>query len=356
MFVTIALPVTFLMSVITIYLFTPVAVKVGLVDKPGGHKEHEDHVPLVGGLAIYSGVLMAWFLLPWLGGGTMNSIFLAAGVLLFTIGLADDRFDLSVKLRFGVQIVAALMLVYSNVVLADLGYIQSGKLFTLGIFAIPVTVFATLSAINAMNMMDGIDGLAGLVSIAILAPILVVSYVSANLIHILLVLCLMGAVGGFLLFNLHWKGRSTAHIFMGDAGSTLLGFLFATLLISLAQGEHRAMPPVTALWLFAIPLMDSAGVMLRRALHRRSPFTADRGHLHHLLLDAGFSVHQVVLFIALLQLALGAVGLVGCYLHISESISFVSFLVVLSAYIYLVIRPWRVVPMMRALHQKFSKV
>ncbi len=342
----------FMVSVIAIRLMTPIAIKIGLVDKPGGHKLHEDHVPLVGGIAIYLSVFLAWILMPLLGIATINSIFVAAGGLLFAVGLIDDRIDLSVKLRLAMQIAAALMLVYSQVVLKDFGFILSDELVTLGILAIPLTVFATVGVINAMNMIDGIDGLAGLVSFTSLTLLLVVAYVSASKIQMLLIVCVMGAVTGFLLFNMRWKGGDKAHIFLGDAGSTILGFLFAYLFISLSQGEQRAMSPVTGLWLFAIPLMDTVGVMIRRIWLKKSPFSADRGHLHHLLLDSGFLIHHAVLFIASLQLVLGVIGLAWYYLGIPDSVSFIAFLAVFSGYGYLISRPWRIVPRLRTLHRK----
>lgn len=344
---------SFLMSVATIYAAIPVAVRIGLVDKPGGHKLHEDHVPLVGGIAIFLSVFLAWFLAPRLGLASMNSVFVAAGGLLFATGLLDDRFRLSVRLRFAVQIVAALLLVYSNVVLHDLGCLFSDEVFVLGMFGIPLTVFATVGAINALNMIDGVDGLAGLVSSVCFALLLVVAYASGSQIQILLILCVLGAVSGFLLFNMPRAGKGKASVFMGDAGSTSLGFLLAYLLISLSQGgPQRAMSPVTALWIFAIPLIDTLGVMLRRMWLKKSPFCADRGHIHHLLLDAGFRVRQAVLLIAALQLLLGAVGMAAFYLGVPDIVSLLAFLLVFAGYAYLISRPWRVVPRFRELHRK----
>ncbi len=323
-----------------------------MVDKPGGHKQHVDHVPLVGGIAIFLSVFLAWLLLPLLGMGSMNAIFVAAGGLLFAVGLVDDRVQLSVKFRFVAQIAAALLLVYSSAVLKDFGYILSDEILVLGMLSIPITIFATLGVINAMNMLDGVDGLAGAVSLASLSLILVVAYASAHHVQIVLTLCMMGALCGFLVFNLRWNGKITAKVYMGDAGSTLLGFLFAFLLISLSQGEQRAIPPVAVLWLFAVPLMDTVGVMIRRIWHKQSPFSADRGHLHHLLIDAGFRVPHVICFMAFLQLALGAAGLVAVYQGISELVSFTAFITLFLIYTYLISRPWRFVPKMRSIHRK----
>ena len=340
-------------SVLAIKVSSPLAIKIGLVDKPGGRKQHEDATPLVGGAAIFFSVFLTWLLVPILGLSTINTILVAAGGLLFTVGLIDDWVQLSVRLRFAVQIIAALMLVSSTVVLKDLGYLFSSVPLELGLLAIPVTVFATVGAINALNMLDGVDGLAGLTSLSCFFLLSVAAYVSHSHLQLVMTLCVMGSLGAFLLFNMPWKGRAKAHIFMGDAGSTLLGFLLAYLLISLSQGgAERAMSPVTTLWVFAVPLLDTMGVMIRRIWLKKSPFSADRGHIHHLLLDAGFRVRQAVLLIAGLQLVLGGIGLAGFYLGVSDLVSLLAFFLVFVAYVYLLSRPWRAVPQFRQLHRR----
>jgi undecaprenyl-phosphate alpha-N-acetylglucosaminyl 1-phosphatetransferase len=342
---------TLLLSITIIRLFSPIAVNIGLVDKPGGHKQHQGNIPVVGGIAIYLSVLIAWVLLPLLGVSTMNAIFLASSGLLFMTGLLDDRFTLSVKVRMFMQIVAALLLVYSNVILYDFGYLLSDELFTTGVFAIPLTVLATVGVINSLNMIDGVDGLAGLVSVVIVSLLLFVSIITGSTVQALISVCIQGSVVGFLIFNMRRPGFKKAKVFMGDAGSTLLGFMFAYLLISLSQGEGRVISPVTALWLFALPLMDTLGVMMRRIWQKKSPFSADTEHFHHLLMDAGFRVRHIVYFIATLQLILGIIGLIFFYLDIHESISFITFLIVFVLYTVIISRPWRTIPILRALHR-----
>jgi UDP-GlcNAc:undecaprenyl-phosphate GlcNAc-1-phosphate transferase len=343
--------VAFLASVATIVCVKPLAVYVGLVDKPGGHKAHDNHVPLVGGVAIFVSLSLAWFLAPRLGLSSINSVFAAAGGLLFMVGLVDDRRPLSVRLRFAVQIIAASLLIYSNVVIVDLGYLLGDTPFALHWLAVPVTIIATVGAINALNMIDGMDGLAGSVSWVSFMLLTIVAFSSSNLLQILILLCVLGGLSGFLAFNMPLPGRARAHIFMGDAGSTLLGFLLANSLIVLSQGEYRAMAPVTAVWIFAVPLLDTLGVMLRRVWLGKSPFSADRGHIHHLLLDAGFRVRHAVLLIALLQTVLGGVGLFIDYVNAPELLSLALFGVLFCGYAYLISRPWRAVPIMRGFQQ-----
>ena len=343
----------FTISALAIRLASPVAVRMGLIDTPESHKHHVEPIPLVGGISIYLSLLLAWLMMPILGIGTINSIFVAASGLLLAVGIFDDRFKLSIKLRFTIHIIAALFMVYSNVILNDLGSIISTERLALGLMAIPITVFATIGVINAMNMMDGIDGLAGLVSLTCLLLLLgALQFSSVYQPQLLLIACQMGAIGGFLLFNLRWQGGEKAQVFLGDAGSTVLGFLFAWLFISMSQGEHRAITPITALWIFAIPLIDTVGAMLRRIKWKYSPFKADRFHIHHLLMDAGFKVSQTVFIIAGAQLLLGLVGLAGLYLGIPEKYMFMGYLGVTAIYIYKISQPTQSVPMFRAIFGK----
>ncbi|MFV0277081.1 MAG: MraY family glycosyltransferase [Parahaliea sp.] len=345
-----------IMSTLVLLVAKPLAVRVGLVDKPGGRKIHTHDVPLVGGTAIFLSIFLAWCLAPPLLVTTINSIFVAAGALLFFVGMIDDRLCLPVRTRFAAQIAAALLLMHSQVTLQDLGALWSSDPVALGWLATPLTILAVVGAINAVNMIDGIDGLAGTVTVVSFLLLLGVSFESERLLQILIILCLLGGLGAFLLFNMPIKGRDSAHIYMGDAGSTLLGFMMAYLLIDLSQGEKRAISPVTALWIFAVPLIDTLRVMLRRMLQHQSPFAADRGHIHHLLLDAGFRVRQTLYVIATVQLALGVFGLAGYYLGVHDGLMLALFLLFFAAYFVFANQPQRVVGQLRDWHQRVSWV
>ncbi len=344
-----------LMAVVFIRLITPIAIQVGLTDKPDGRKHHETPTPLVGGVAIYFSVLVSGLLLYINDVEGVNLAFIAVGGVLVLIGLLDDHFEVSVRIRMLIQAFASLVMIYgAEVVLLDLGAIVSSELLVLGILAVPFTILGVIGTTNALNMVDGIDGLAGALSFVCLALLLSVAVVSGHNSEVILIAITMGGILGFLLFNFHWFGIRNAHVFMGDAGSMMLGFLFAWLLISLSQGDDRAIQPVTALWIFAVPLMDSVGIIMRRLWLRRSPFKADRGHLHHLLLDAGFRVRQAVLLIAILQGVLGLIGLAGLYFHVPEKYMFASFLSLFAIYCYFLLRPWRAVPKLRYIHKSLK--
>jgi len=211
-----------------------------------------------------------------------------------------------------------MMVFWGGVALHDLGELAFGAPLELGFLAIPFTLFATIGVINALNMIDGIDGLSGSVSLVTLFLLAVVAFTGGASDYALLALGLLGGVAGFLFFNLRFLSQRRARVFLGDNGSMLLGFLFAWLLIALSQGPGRVITPVTALWLLSIPLMDTLGVMLRRIWLGKSPFRPDRHHLHHLFIRAGFRVQDIVYAIALIQLTLGAIGILGMRLQVAR--------------------------------------
>ena len=327
----------FLLSAFSIRWLVVVAPKVGLIDKPGGHKRHDRHIPIVGGLGIYLGVLAVIPLLMWTTSGMTFLVFIAAASLLLFTGLLDDVHQLGVRIRFAIQCVAALMMIYGGgVVLTDFGTIVNDELVLLGMFAVPVTIFATCGVINALNMIDGIDGLAGALSVVCLVFLGYMVAIAGRYDYLLFILGLASSIIGFLLYNFRHPGQPMARVFMGDAGSTLLGFTFAWLMISLTQGENRAMAPVTSLWIFAVPLMETVSVMLRRVVTGNSPFKPDHSHLHHMLVDAGFRVSHAVTVIIGLQVVLASIGIAGHFYGISETFMFYSFLFIWLLHFFLI--------------------
>ncbi|MCB1134529.1 MAG: undecaprenyl/decaprenyl-phosphate alpha-N-acetylglucosaminyl 1-phosphate transferase, partial [Verrucomicrobiae bacterium] len=198
--------------------------------------------------------------------------------------------------RLVIQAGLALLMVYGGgVVLADVGDAFFVGALTMGFAAaVPFTVFGTVGCINAFNMVDGIDGLSGTIAAATLALIALVAGVGGDGATFLLALALLGGVLGFLWFNLRFGNQHRARVFMGDNGSMTLGLLLCWLLITITQGPNALVPPIVALWIFALPLVDTLSVMFRRMWMGKSPFSPDRNHLHHLLQRAGFRVENTV--------------------------------------------------------------
>jgi UDP-GlcNAc:undecaprenyl-phosphate GlcNAc-1-phosphate transferase len=302
-------------------LLKNLAPRLGLIDQPQGHKTHEGNVPVVGGLAMYVALALC---LPMAGVAehTVMAVLSACGLLVVVGGL-DDRFHLPVWIRFGAQITAALIMIHwGGVALTDLGQLVGEETFTLGRWSVFMTVVATVGVINSLNMADGLDGLAGTLSLVTFAvAAIIASSGHPDLVVLAMLACAL--LVGFLAFNAPFPGRVPgARLFMGDAGSMMLGLLVAWLMIDLAQGPERAMPPITALWLFAIPLLDTLSVMLRRLLRGKSPFSPDQEHLHHVLIVAGYSRPMVVVLAAVGALLFAGLGLLMLKAGLPEHVQF----------------------------------
>ncbi|MDH5693343.1 MAG: undecaprenyl-phosphate alpha-N-acetylglucosaminyl 1-phosphate transferase, partial [Gammaproteobacteria bacterium] len=220
------------------------------------------------------------------------------------------------------------------------GYLMGESLFTLNAWAVPLTIFATVGVINAINMSDGVDGLAGGLTLISLVCLGIVAGLAGHQLFYLFAELIV-VVLAFLIFNLRTPWRKKAKVFMGNGGSMFLGFVMAWSLINMSQGEHAVFSPVTALWLFAVPLMDTVCIMLRRVLKRRSPFSPDRQHFHHALLRVGYTVNQSVWIMLGLSAVLAGFGLIGHYGGVPESIMFFSFVVLFTVYFVAMNRVWR---------------
>ena len=313
-----------------IRLLIPVAVHADLVDHPGSRKCHTHPTPLVGGIAMFIAFALAMLTLD-------TSLppfkpFVAAAIVLVLIGVLDDHRDLSTRSRFAAQIVASLIMVSGGgVVLNDLGRLGiGGEILNLGLLASPFTVFAAVGVINATNMVDGLDGLAASLSLVTVAALMLLAWAGGQESALAVLVILAATALGFLLYNLRLRGP--ALVFMGDAGSMFLGFALAWFLVAFSQGDGRLMAPTTALWLFAVPLIDTVSVMIRRLARARSPFSADRAHFHHVLRDLGLSRRQTLVVMVSAALVAAAIGLAGEWAGVSEALMLLGFLTMSGLY------------------------
>jgi len=325
MSIILSVTIALLVSMVLVWVLRPLAIRIGLVDSPGERKQHVGQVPLVGGIAMFCGFMFAVLVLDL----SLDSYraFFACTALLVIVGILDDFHDLPPWVRFVAQIVAALiMTLWGGVVVRDLGALFGLGSVPLGMWAVPFTVFATVGAINAINMLDGVDGLAGgivWIAFVLLGFVAFSGNLMADAQILLILACVISA---FLGFNLRFPGRRQALVFMGDAGSMFLGFALVWFAISLSQGENRAMTPVTALWILALPLIDAVSIFVRRLSGRRPPFGAARDHLHHILLSIGLSVNGTVGIMVGLAATIGALGLLGLYGGVAKHLLFYGFL------------------------------
>lgn len=344
-------------TALLIVLLRPVAMTTGLVDVPNERKSHLSPTPLVGGLAIFAGLAFAFGLIG-VDGTTLSPrqflSFFGGGLLLVVVGVVDDYLDLSPAVRFVAQILASLLMIFgAGVVLSDLGGMTlSGGVLTLGIMAVPFTVFATLGVINALNMCDGLDGLSGTLSLVSLSGLMVAVWLWGGTADATLLPILAAAIIGFLLFNMRLPGRDRAAIFMGDAGSMFLGFALTWFAVQLSQGDSRVIAPSAALWFLMLPIMDTVSMMLRRLMKGRSPFAPDREHLHHVFLLAGYSVNQTVSIMGGVAVVGVLVGLASIHFQVPEIIVSGGFLLAGLGYFWMISHAWRV---MRFVHRSICR-
>jgi UDP-GlcNAc:undecaprenyl-phosphate GlcNAc-1-phosphate transferase len=303
----------------------------GLLAHPGPRKNHEGPVPAVGGLAMGAAFLAAY---AFTGLAASLSPLLAAAVAITLAGgVLDDRHELRSLPKFGFQIAAAALLAASgDVLLTHLGHLMSPQLFTLGRWAAPLTVFALVGVMNAINMADGLDGLAGALALAACVNFGAAASLAGRAPEFGVICIAAGAALGFLLFNARSPWRRQAAVFMGDSGSLLLGLLLGWFAVRLAMAERPALAPITAVWILALPVGDTVTLLVRRALRGRSPFRADRQHLHHILVALGFSPGQTVAALVFLSFAFGAAGLAAEALKVPEYVMFYAYMTGLVTY------------------------
>jgi UDP-GlcNAc:undecaprenyl-phosphate GlcNAc-1-phosphate transferase len=295
-----AIPASLGLTVALILMLHPLAAVVGLLDQPSTRKQHTGSVPLIGGIAIYTALIVCALAAPaWQTSSGVGLLGLCFPIL--AVGVADDRWDVSFKGRMVLEVLCCLAAAeWFGVRLESLGELWPGISVSLGWLAVPVTIIGMVGVMNAFNMIDGVDGLSGGLGFIIFGSLALLAFPVDPEISLQL-FCFSTALFGFLLFNSRFFGRSKAAVFMGDAGTMILGFAVSWYLIRLSQGGAAAITPVMALWLFAIPLMDTLAVSIRRIRRGCSPFQPDRCHLHHLLLDFGFNVNRAVLVIMGMQ-------------------------------------------------------
>ncbi|MFC3949236.1 UDP-N-acetylglucosamine--undecaprenyl-phosphate N-acetylglucosaminephosphotransferase [Serratia entomophila] len=344
----------FLFSLVFLFVARKVAKRIGLVDKPNYRKRHQGLIPLVGGISVYAGLCFAFLISEQtIVHGKLYLI--CAGILVF-VGALDDRFDISVKIRALVQaLVGVAMMVFAGLYLRSFGHVLGSWEMLLGPFGYLVTLFAVWAAINAFNMVDGIDGLLGGLSCVSFGALGILLYLSGHADMAFWCFAMIATIVPYILLNLGLLGRRYK-VFMGDAGSTLIGFTAIWLLLQSSQGEVHSINPVTALWIIAIPLMDMIAIMYRRLRKGMSPFSPDRQHIHHLIMRAGFTPRQAFVLITLAAALLAAIGVAGELLtFIPEWVMLALFLLAFFLYGYCIKRAWRVARYIKRIKRRLRR-
>lgn len=307
----------YLLSLFTAHVsiagLTVSAGKLKLVDLPDhNRKVHVDAKPLVGGLGIVAGVMTTMLLFfP-----VVKYISLMFSILLILgIGVLDDRFDISFKFRFLAQIAATAITMnyFKGMHLHSFGNLLGLGQIDTGVLVVPITIFCVLGVINAINMIDGLDGLAGTISLVAFGGFAFLAWMNDMPSFTLLGLTFAGALAAFLKYN--WY---PSKLFMGDAGSMTLGFVLAFFAIQLTQKPGGNVAPVAALLILAIPVTDTLVVMTRRMMQKKSPFSPDKTHMHHVLHQMGLGHSSVVIIMGSLTMIFTLVAVASTALKVPD--------------------------------------
>ena len=297
-----ALVAAAILSLITTPVVRSLAFRVGAVDVPkASRRMHSRPIPRMGGLAIFLGFLLSTLVFLPLNEELRGM--LLGSVIIVILGIFDDIYALPAKPKFLVQILAALVAATSgNCVefLSNPNIFSSEPYWELGWFSIPFSVLWIVGITNAVNLIDGLDGLACGVSTISASTLLVIALIVAEPEVAILTAALTGACLGFLPYNLN-----PAKIFMGDTGSTFLGFILATVSIQGLFKFHMIISFAVPFLMLGLPIFDTCFAILRRVAKGQSPMSPDRGHIHHRLIDMGFTQKQAVAVLYVISAILG---------------------------------------------------
>ncbi|MES1196425.1 MAG: MraY family glycosyltransferase, partial [Steroidobacter sp.] len=277
------------MTVMLIPILMQHAGRLGVLDHPGGRKVHASPIPRVGGIAMAAGMLGA--LLMWGNHSHQLQVYCLALTVLLVFGVMDDRMTLSPKWKLLGQVMAALIIMFPGKI--NIGSVHHIASYDLPVWlSMPLTLLFIVGVTNAINLADGLDGLAGGTTLLCFTGLALLAFTGGSDVVAFSSVITIGAVLGFLRYNTH-----PARVFMGDAGSQLLGFSAAVLSLILTQDNELLFSASLPLLLLGVPAIDTLMVMTERILDGRSPFQADRNHIHHRLLSLGFRHHEAVIII-----------------------------------------------------------
>ena len=284
------------LSIVSIPIIINISGLLSLTEKPGFRSSHDTDTPTFGGIAIFASTIIAFFLWPHADepvDSNLTNLSMVGLTILFFLGLKDDILALDSAKKLIVQIIATLSLIVMGSFKVDYLYGIFGLYFISDVWSIPLTLFIFISLINAINLIDDIDGLSGGISLIAGLWFGVWFLLNDHFTFACLAFAMSGSLLGFLRFNF----SKTSKIFMGDTGSLIVGFLlsFFTIEFLRLNVSYRNDPnaffnaPIVVMVVLIVPIFDTLRVFLVRILNGNSPFTADRNHMHHILLDNGMN-------------------------------------------------------------------
>lgn len=302
--------ISFLVTFYAIPVIIQVAEEKKLFDIPDARKVHKTPIPSLGGLAIFAGLMISMLLTVVLNGNSVFQYYIATFLIIFFLGIKDDIIILTpIKKFVGQLLVAAILCFKGHLLITGMhGFLGMGQLDITASYML--TFFTIIVVVNAFNLIDGIDGLAGSLGLITCTVFGGYFFLVGDMIHALLGFTMAGSIIAFLIYN-----YNPAKIFMGDTGSMLLGLVNVILAIHFIETAPtaKAFPiqasPAIGFGILLLPLMDTLRVFGIRILNRRSPFSPDRNHLHHIMLERGMGHKAITLSIA----AASVVPIILCF-------------------------------------------
>ncbi|MDQ0254505.1 UDP-GlcNAc:undecaprenyl-phosphate GlcNAc-1-phosphate transferase [Evansella vedderi] len=287
--------ITLLVCLVLSFVITPfiikLAFKIGATDCPDNRKVHTKVMPRMGGLAIYVSFLVGSLLIS--PADPFHYSILIGSFVIVLVGVLDDIYNLSAKMKLAGQITAALIVIIYGGLQIEFINLPFGGVLEFGLLSIPITLFWIVAITNAINLIDGLDGLAAGVSAIALVTLGAMAVIMGNYYVIIIALVLLASTLGFLYFNFH-----PAKIFMGDTGALFLGYMIAVLSL-LGFKNITLVALIIPVLILGVPIADTIFAIIRRRISKIPFYVPDRSHLHHSLLDYGFSHRQTVLIIYL---------------------------------------------------------
>mgnify|MGYP001275016645 CR=1 FL=1 len=308
------------------------AVSINLIDRPDNRKNHQGEVPVIGGIAIVFGFSLAC-LLSSRGLTEWRPLFFCM-IPLVVVGVMDDHGDVSVAKRVGMQVISCLVMIYhGNVIIDNFGDLAGfGYPVTFVGLESVITVFCVVGVINALNLIDGIDGLCASICLVTFGGIFALSKLTGSSVSVALLLYFGAALFAFLIVNLGLMQRIVRKVFLGDAGTTIIGFFLCWHLIRLSNGDNALFRPITAVWLLALPIIDTLAVMIRRIRSKQSPFRPGRDHIHHQLMNVGLSSRSTLLILVACSMLFVGVGVMSEVKEVPEPFMFFGILILFGLY------------------------
>jgi UDP-GlcNAc:undecaprenyl-phosphate/decaprenyl-phosphate GlcNAc-1-phosphate transferase len=304
--------VSFSITALLTPFFSRIALQEHIVDNPGTHKTHQNAVPLLGGVAIFIGLVLSMFIFSHLN-GKIVSIFVGA-LILVIVGMFDDIYNMKPLVKLAGQSLAAVVVVLNNVSYYSIFMDTFRRLNLPDEVALVMLICFVVLMINAINLIDGLDGLAVGTAAIIFSAMVGINLINDGSVNMIgLQIIGAGACIGFLMYNFN-----PASVYMGDTGSMLIGYLLASTYILSANGVFSTSFVMGSVFIFGYPALDTTFAIIRRLHNRTSIFQADKGHIHHVLIRMGYSVRGTVLRLYALNIFFAGLAVLLLCLNLSS--------------------------------------